>query len=95
MTYPTPATAGPSAPTVGAAQAGVDVTLYTTSVNCRVAAVTLAALADFATRQGWTVARGLRPRPAARSGLSAQRLAQRRPTPGYGSGGMPGRARRA
>ncbi|MFD9515060.1 hypothetical protein [Streptomyces mirabilis] len=55
MTHPTPTTAGPSAPTVGAAQAGADVALYTTRVNSRVAAVTLAALADFATRQGSTV----------------------------------------
>ncbi|MFE2839260.1 ATP-binding protein [Streptomyces mirabilis] len=58
MTHPTPTPtiAGPPAPTVGAAQAGADVALYTTSVNSRIAAVTLAALADFATRQGWTVA---------------------------------------
>ncbi|MFF7887785.1 ATP-binding protein [Streptomyces sp. NPDC020794] len=55
MTHPTPTPAGPLAPTVGAAQAGADVALYTTSVNSRVATVTLAALADFATRQGWTV----------------------------------------
>ncbi|MFF7928183.1 hypothetical protein ACFZDP_45030 [Streptomyces mirabilis] len=55
MTNPTPTTAGPPAPTVGAAQAGADVALYTTSVNSRVAAVTLAALAEFTTRQGWTV----------------------------------------
>ncbi|MFD7603395.1 ATP-binding protein [Streptomyces mirabilis] len=57
MTHPTPTptTAGPPAPTVGAAQAGADVALYTASVNSRVAAVTLAALAEFATRRGWTV----------------------------------------
>ncbi|MCX4426069.1 ATP-binding protein [Streptomyces mirabilis] len=55
MTYPTSTTAGPQAPTVGAAQGGADVALYTTSVNSRVAAVTLAALEDFATRHGWTV----------------------------------------
>ncbi|MFD8131848.1 hypothetical protein FNV62_00565 [Streptomyces sp. RLB3-17] len=55
MTNPTPTTAGPPAPTVGAAQAGADVALYTTSVKSRVAAVTLAALAEFTTRQGWTV----------------------------------------
>ncbi|MFF2128689.1 ATP-binding protein [Streptomyces olivochromogenes] len=55
MTHPTPTTAGPLAPTVGAAQTGADVALYTTTVNSRVAAVTLAALADVATRQGWTI----------------------------------------
>jgi len=39
-------------PTVGFAPAGADVVLYTTSVNSRIARLTLAALAEFAAQQG-------------------------------------------
>ncbi|WP_406490610.1 hypothetical protein OHB06_00960 [Streptomyces sp. NBC_01604] len=55
MHHPIPVHAGPPAPAVGAAQAGADIALYTTSVNSRVAVRTLETLAEFAARQGWTV----------------------------------------
>jgi anti-sigma regulatory factor (Ser/Thr protein kinase) len=55
MTHPTPVTAGPSAPVIGTAEAGAAVVLYTTTLDPRVAVHTLTALADVATRQGWTV----------------------------------------
>ncbi|TLS45676.1 hypothetical protein FE633_12955 [Streptomyces montanus] len=55
MTHPIPITAGPPVPTDGATQAGADIALYTTTVNSRIAVHTLVTLADFATRQGWTV----------------------------------------
>ncbi|MGR3875621.1 ATP-binding protein [Streptomyces graminifolii] len=55
MPHPTPLPAGPPMPTAGSAPTGADVVLYTTSINSRVAAVTLAALAEFAAQQGWTV----------------------------------------
>ncbi|MFG2386707.1 ATP-binding protein [Streptomyces avermitilis] len=55
MNHPTPVPAGPQAPSLGTAQAGAHVALYTTSVNSRVAVHTLGALAEFAAQQGWTV----------------------------------------
>lgn len=55
MTHPIPITAGPSAPTVGAAPAHADVAIYTTSVDPRIVGQTLAKLAEYAADQGWTV----------------------------------------
>ncbi|MFD3373668.1 MULTISPECIES: ATP-binding protein [unclassified Streptomyces] len=55
MTHPTPVTAGPSAPAIGTAEPGAAVALYTTTLAPRAAVHTLTALADVATRQGWTV----------------------------------------
>jgi hypothetical protein len=46
----------PASGIVGRAAAGAHVALYTTSVNSRVASLTLAVLAEFATQQGWSVA---------------------------------------
>ncbi|WP_316779736.1 ATP-binding protein [Streptomyces sasae] len=56
MTRPTPITAIPHQGRADGAPSGVDVVLYTTSVNSRIAIQTLASLRDFAEEQGWTVA---------------------------------------